>query len=191
MLWSHYHSHKTHKNSHTLIGWLLDGNRKGQSLYLSWRNMASEWKVRFVNGTAASSRLLLLSFPQHRGTRIHKVDLVREQHGCSTSRRSHGQDTRRAEVCAIVTLYITGALVHSYTYLSRNSCCEWLFISRENVYFCWWVFHGKLDSLNVCLLFCEYLYDFSNHSPGHLTCVTNLLFYLCCLLYCSCTCFPV
>lgn len=43
-------------------------------------------------------------FPQHGGTSIHKVDVVGAQHGCSTSHRSHDQDTRCEEVCATVTL---------------------------------------------------------------------------------------
>lgn len=98
-MWIHYHNHKTHRNSHTLIGWLLDGNRKGQSLSLSWRNMASEWRVRSNLWTGLQPVVVRCSFhpfPQHGGTSIHKVDVVREQHGCSTSRRSHGQDTRCA-----------------------------------------------------------------------------------------------
>lgn len=157
VLWSHYHHHTSHINSHTLIDWLLDGNRKGQSLSLSWRNMASEWRVRSNLWTGLQPVVVRCSFhpfPQHGGTSIHNVDVVREQHGCSTSRRSHGQDTRCAEVCAIVILYITGAVVHSYTYLSRNSCCEWLFNSRGSCYFLLVSVPGFLKpftgSLNLC-----------------------------------------
>lgn len=107
VLWSHYHRHKTHRNSHTLIGWLLDGNRKGQSLSLSWRNMASERRVRsnlWMGLQPVVIRSSFHPFPQHGGTSIHKVDVVGEKHGCSTSHRSHDQDTRCAEECATVTL---------------------------------------------------------------------------------------
>lgn len=104
VLWSHYYRHKTHRNSHTLLGWLLDGNRKGQSLSLSWRNMASERRVKSNLWMGLQPVVLRRSFhpfPQHGGTSIHKVDVVGAQHGCSTSHRSHDQDTRCEEVCAV------------------------------------------------------------------------------------------
>lgn len=123
VLWSHYHCHKTRRNSHTLIGWLLDGNRKGQSLSLSWRNMASERRVRsnlWMGQQPVVLRRSFHPFPQHGGTSIHKVDVVGEKHGCSTSHRSHDQDTWCAEECATGTLYKFGEVLQSFTYFSKN-----------------------------------------------------------------------
>lgn len=132
--------HNTQKFQHTYRltpGWEQERTESSDSL--SWRNMVSEWRVRSNLWMGLQPVVVCRSFhpfPQHGGTSIHKVDVVREQHGCSTSHRSHGQDTRHAELCAIVTLYKTRTVVHSCTYFSRNNCCEKLFISRENCYFC-------------------------------------------------------